>query len=324
MKRERRVRKRQMRRCSTVEISKQLIQAKADNEKVKKQLTFNQKLAQLYWDRWRHEVQERKHKRSIPSSHVHLPQIPRSALLATGSDSCKEVVGHGAFGIVRHMMYRGIDVAVKEFDCDCSAESVVCEASFLLQLHHPNLPLFFGCNTTAKPYYLVMQFYGIDDHSATIHKELTSTTHINGIEEWIALCGQLAEALRYLHHEAKCLHNDIKTDNVLLTKAQGVHVTNGMHSVVLIDFNKATRISEGRKYRLSPDEKTLHYTHYPHLAPEVVEGTSKQTPSSAVGRIFKQIAKRVICNNTEINRLYIARLASVSSQCSSNDAKSRP
>ena len=96
---------------------------------------------------------------------------------------------------------------------------------------------------------------------------------------------------------------------------------------MLIDFNKATRISEGRKYRLSPDEKTLHYTHYPHLAPEVVEGTSKQTPSSdifAVGRIFKQIAKRVICNNTEINRLYIARLASVSSQCSSNDAKSRP
>jgi len=83
MKRERRVRKRQMRRCSTVEISKQLLQAKADHEKVKKQLTFNQKLAQLYWDHWRHEVQERKHKRSIPSSHVHLPQIPRSALLVT-------------------------------------------------------------------------------------------------------------------------------------------------------------------------------------------------------------------------------------------------
>ena len=202
------------------------------------------------------------------------PQIPRSALVP---NNCKgNVIGRGSFGIVKQIMYRGIDVAVKTFDTDRSIESVLCEASFLSKLHHPNLPLFFGYNTTEQLPYIVMQFYGVDGKSVTMHKELTSPCHVSTVEEWLALCYQLADALQYLHNGAQCLHNDIKTTNVLLTDCQITSCTGkfSMH-MVLIDFNKATRTTDGRRYSLSPSEKTLHYTHYPHLAPEVIEGMLK-------------------------------------------------
>lgn len=160
MKRERRIRKRQMKRCNT---AKQLTEAKLDHEKTKENLKFKQKLTLLYWDYWRHEVEERKHRPSIPTR-VTLPQISRSALLPVG-DSCEgkaKVVGHGSFAIVKHMLYKGINVTVKEFNSDCSVQSINREASFLSQLNHPNLTLFFGYNRIEKPYYLVIQFYGID------------------------------------------------------------------------------------------------------------------------------------------------------------------
>ena len=33
-------------------------------------------------------------------------------------------------------------------------------------------------------------------------------------QTWIFLCGELAEAFRYLHDDAGVLHNDLKSDNV--------------------------------------------------------------------------------------------------------------
>ena len=106
-----------MKRYNSAKISEQLTQAKLDHEKTIKKLKFNQKLAQLYWDRWRHEVQERKHQPLMPTR-MTLTQIPSSALLPTGDshEGKAKVVGRGSFGIVKHMLYRGINVAVKKFD----------------------------------------------------------------------------------------------------------------------------------------------------------------------------------------------------------------
>ncbi|XP_065888089.1 mitogen-activated protein kinase kinase kinase 7-like [Dysidea avara] len=321
MKRDRKARKRQRKKCGAAEVVKQLYQAKLDHDKTKNQLAFNQKLAQLYWDRWRHEVQERKCRRVLPLR-VNLPVIPRSSL----HDTEKGVVGRGSFGVVKHMMYRGIDVAVKTFDSDCSNDSVICEASFLSKLQHPNLPLFFGCNTVEQPPYIVVQFYGICGKSITIHKELASPIYITTVEEWLLLCKQLSETVKYLHDAVHCLHNDIKSDNVLLTDGQVTNQSSGNYSVVLIDFNKATRLSDGKQYTLSPYEKTLHYTHHPHLAPEVIEGTSKQTCASdmfAVGRLLKQIAKRMQHNTSDDTAVW-SRLQSIASHCTSQHAESRP
>ena len=134
-----------------------------------------------------------------------------------------------------------------------------------------------------------------------------------------------------MHYEADCLHNDIKSDNVLLTKAtQSSYFTPELHSnhcIVLIDFNKATRKTDGRRFTLSPDEKTLHYVHSPHLAPEIVEGTSKQSCASdifAAGRIFKQVTKRLVYDDTEIHRSCFHKLQSISSRCISENVRMRP
>jgi len=154
-----------------------------------------------------------------------------------------------------------------------------------------------------------------------MHKELTSPCYISNVEEWLVLCNQLADALQYLHNEAQCLC--IKGTNVLLTDSQ-ITSRSGKLSMVFIDFNKATRTSDGKQYNVSLSEKTLHYIHYAHLAPEVIEGTSKQTCASdifATGKLFEKIAKRMdhiaIC---ELGN----RLHSTASLCSSEDFKSRP
>ena len=69
--------------------------------------------------------------------------------------------------------------------------------------------------------------------------------------------------------------------------------------------------------------RRLHYTHYPHKAPENIEGTLKRTCASDIftaGKIFKKIAKRMdhIAMGELSNRPH-----STASLCCSEDFKSR-
>ena len=57
------------------------------------------------------------------------------------------VKGRGCFGIVRVQLYRGIQVAVKEFLPKSVVADVMHEASILAYLCHPYLPLLFGVCT---------------------------------------------------------------------------------------------------------------------------------------------------------------------------------
>lgn len=341
MKRERRTRKRKLRRTSKEDVIKQLTDEKVKHTQTKKCSKFNRKLAELYWDRWRHEVEERKYRKQLlPLKHTKvktatLSQIPRSLLiefneLSSTSSANEQILGRGSFGIVKHFLYRGIHVAVKEFYAQVSIETVGYEARFLSKLCHPYLPLFFGLNTSVKPYYIVTQYYGIDGQSVTIHKELLLHTYVCIPQEWLTLCGQLVEALRYLHEDAKCIHNDIKTDNILLTNTNRCSsVTPELlcdHQVVLIDFNKATESNKGRLYTLSNNEKTLHYAHHPHIAPEVIEGTSKQNSTSdifSLGKTFKQICSKAVCK-AEMHKSHFKKLELFAMQCMSMEPNSRP
>lgn len=131
-------------------------------------------------------------------------QIPHS-LLSSSSNANEQIVGRGSFAIVKLFLYRGINVAVKEYCTQISTETVDREAFYLSKLCHPYLPLFFGLNTSVKPYYIVTQFYGIEGQSVTIHKELILHKYVRTPQEWLVLCGQLVEALRYLHKVVKCI-----------------------------------------------------------------------------------------------------------------------
>ena len=87
---------------------------------------------------------------------------------------------------------------------------------------------------------------------------------------WLEICARLMEALHYLHEEAKLLHNNVTTSNILLTNSKVVDEM-PIH-IVLIDFGKATMIDSGRKYALTECEKSEYTRRFPHLAPEVIHG----------------------------------------------------
>ena len=90
----------------------------------------------------------------------------------------------------------------------------------------------------------------------------------------------LARTLSYVHSK-RWLHNDIKQNNVVY------HYSGGEWHVVLIDFGKATRLTDtsltGNKVK---DPKK-----YPWLAPEVKAGRRRSTASDvySLGYLLKFI-----------------------------------
>ena len=50
--------------------------------------------------------------------------------------------------------------------------------------------------------------------------------------------------------------------------------------LVVIDFGKATTVERGKRYHLSESEKAEYIRRYSHIAPEVVEGLTKQSKMS--------------------------------------------
>ena len=109
---------------------------------------------------------------------------------------------------------------------------------------------------------------------------------------WLQLMFESADALEYLH-SLVFLHNDIKTDNMLLTGDSSPLGNENVH-VVLCDFGKATEVSNGRHYKLTSLQKQEYYKKHSHIAPEVIEGHHAQSIMSDIfsfGLVFYHVAK---------------------------------
>ena len=66
---------------------------------------------------------------------------------------------------------------------------------------------------------------------------------------------------------------------------------------VLIDFNKACSIENGKVYRLTYEQERYYMKHYPQVAPEVRRGVHKQSFASdvyALGRVLQKINDKVL------------------------------
>ena len=280
-------------------------------EKSQNRMQMYKNMARTYWERWRWESQKRKEamiqnhlvqcststsKHPSTTEKVVLQHIDPSML--TNAYDNDNFVGRGSFGRVKVQLYHGTPVAVKQFLPRTVVKDVVNEVEILLQLSHPNLPYFFGVCVTKKPHLFVTQFEGIQGDVVgsgkawTVHQELLKRD-LCGLD-WILVCAQITEAVRYLHFDVGILHNDIKPDNILLKP----HKPN--IPAVLIDFGKATKLSNAKLYTLSELDQA-DYMSRPenlYLAPEVLSGESRQSRYSdmfAMGGVFYKIldAKRL-------------------------------
>lgn len=288
-------------------------------------------MCRTYWERWQWELQvrrdlminERLTRRCSQSKQVikYVPPCIDPSMLEDPliDGQCKECyVGRGSFGIVRLQVFRGINVAVKEFLPRTLRKDITNEALVLALLCHPYLPLLFGVCLKEEPYRLVMQFHGTDGKSGTLFQELRDKKKIDSSScgdssnHMLAFCAQIVEAVHYLHHEVEILHNDITTTNIVLDNDH----------IVLIDFGKATKISEAKLYHLAESEKLEYVTKYPHMAPEVIYGRQRQSMYSdmyAVGLVLYHV-----CDHGNISQLMKKSLKCLAEKCRSAQFNTRP
>ena len=296
-------------------------------------------MARSFWERWQWELKERKdatrekilacQKRSTmminaSQAKMQLNNINRTLLRDPKIQGKCNVLGQGSFGVVKLKTFRGINVAVKECFSRTVLSDVHHEANMLMQVCHPFLPYLFGICTDKQPYCLVMQFHGLivdgNEFSCNINEALRRNV-ITDESKWLEICGQIMEALRYLHEEAQLLHNDITTSNILLTDSKTDDMTTSVH-IVLIDFGKATTILGGRKYSLTECEKSEYIRRFPHLAPEVIHGYSAQSQWSdvyAAGNIFYDIKDAGVLTAQQADKLN-----SLASKCRLTEFFKRP
>lgn len=252
-------------------------------------------MSRTYWERWRWELEKRKEimvkemqSRSLMKRHSS-PQTKRTneiqhinpdLLLDPVVNGKQEEVfiGRGSFGVVRMQLYRGIKVAVKEFLPRTIANDVLHEACIMAHLCHPNLPMLFGVCLQSQPYHkIIMQCHFLDNANAVTLEQELKNKNFKDSYMWLMLCSQLFEVVSYLHMDIHILHNDIKVDNILI--ANSLTLSTG-YQIVLIDFGKATLFKDAKHYSLSFCEKQQYFRLYPHLAPEVIEGETKQSIQS--------------------------------------------
>ena len=312
---------RKKRRCKKV-----VEELKAECEKLKQTaVRSNMKYAGMsrtYWERWQWELQERRRligceqiarKNFKKSIQFVLPRIDPSMLEnpPVNGESKECYAGRGSFGIVRVCLFRDIKVVVKEFLPRTLREDVIKEAHILSSLCHPYLPLFLGVCIRDTPLRIVMKYHETNGKSTTLFQEIRSKK-LNSSDLVFGFCVQLMEALHYLHSEVEILHNDITTNNIVIEEDH----------IILIDFGKATKFSEARRYNLGETEKQELLTKYPHLAPEVVYGQQRQSVYSdvyAAGLILYHI-----CDHCIISQPLKQSLKLLAERCRAPQFSSRP
>ena len=204
------------------------------------------------------------------------------------------LLGGGVFGLCYKMYYRGMSVAVKQFNKHLSSQfDVIKEASLIKQLDHPCFPFVYGICIESKPYLLVLQFCNVEGKAYTLHRALQSHNLLLKAQEWFDIISQLLDAFKVLHRSS-LIHRDIKGDNIMIT------YKNTMFVPVIIDFGKCISKQEACIRILSKEQQETYKQKYKHIAPEVVAGTHPPSYLSdiyALGLLLGQIANKIHCKS---------------------------
>ena len=101
----------------------------------------------------------------------------------------------------------------------------------------------------------------------------------------------VCKGLQYIHTKG-FVHNDLKLDNVVIgTTVSAVRVP------FIIDFGKACRSDNGKRYSLTREQKELYKKEHTQIAPDLRDGLvlqSYSTDTYSLGRIIKRVNSVVI------------------------------
>ena len=118
------------------------------------------------------------------------------------------------------------------------------------------------------------------DVALSVHSEIDANV-------WFKVSLKIAEGIDHFHQQS-IVHRDLKTDNVAM------YEQNNTLMPVIIDFGKSDFIQNTKKYSLTAEQKKEYRIKHKHIAPDLVDGITKPSPSSDIysyGRIFKSIVR---------------------------------
>ena len=237
--------------------------------------------------------------------HTNLPQLSQLHFLdlqslMTPYDGVARELGSGTFGKCTKMILSGTAVAVKtttlkEYSYDC----IMYEARVMVAVcrGHPNLPLFIGVyqdQPHTKPL-LVMKFYSVAGEPCTFHQYLRDQSQCHSQKnmcDWVRILLGICNGLDAIHTKG-FLHNDLKSDNIVLSDSLPMSKYTPSLWPIIIDFGKARSMKFPKTYKLSETEKTQYLRAYTHLAPDLVLGKNPQSVTSdiySLGVIIGKVA----------------------------------
>ena len=216
-------------------------------------------------------------------------EIDRTLIAKT----CDDPIGSGTYGDCFLAEYRGIKVVIKEMkrrdksikESERCKKEVIHEANVLNSLgDNEGLPLLLGVCTETELYSLVIQFYGRGEESLTLHKaiKVKMLTKTSTVDTFVRICN----TLEFIHTKGY-LHNDLKTNNVLLERG-----IDGFCPII-IDFGKSRPIAKS----VQSGQRRLSSADY--IAPEVGNGL-KETTASDVYSLGKMLDRAVYRRSFEL------------------------
>ncbi|KAG6873102.1 hypothetical protein C0995_002945 [Termitomyces sp. Mi166 len=201
-------------------------------------------------------------------------------------------LGAGSFGNVYKGTYLGIDVAIKEvlpskaYDV---AKYFEREWRLMKECRHPNICLFIGLSRAPDPdgrIFIVSEFVDSGNVRLYVHDKTKPFP-------WrlrMSFATDVARALAYLHAR-KCIHRDLKGENLLVT-------SNGRLKVTDFGFARIAARNEEESKRLTFCGTDAY------MSPEILLGEEFDLPTDifSLGIIFCEIAARHLADDTHFKR----------------------
>lgn len=199
-------------------------------------------------------------------------------------------LGAGRFGTcyVQHLAH--FKVCVKIFKHG-DTQSVCNEANILSNFKSKYFPYLFGVLMGASKLAIITSFHGFGDVSVTLHYALSTKSNevlADCVIDWKVVIQQIVDGIDCLHVKYRVLHNDLKSDNIVIAPAS----VGAPFQVVIVDFGKACVINRGALYHLSMRDREQYKIDHPQIAPDLRDGLCKQNEASdvySVGRMISRI-----------------------------------